>query len=352
MKILSLSPMHRRRTNSQASVISLDSTEYYQILFGAQCPTDNGHRRPNKFHSTFQSKPSVESIQYPHVVNPNYPPVKSKTTQLTDSPILYRTSELITSNLKLENWFHRPAHNDRLFTDHHQSFINTDDNQLQHLGLCCAHIIGFVAVIILLSQYFGIRIVEKCENPVPSARTIFDVICDPVNVDAVFEFNYIDKYVKWKKHGNRLVRKSSTGTAVNDSGWGSVGLFQSFRDKSGLKRQGFLKKRKCMSVGPVLVEIEWPVRLDHDDGNVIDTDHNANRSENKLVKRKESDGNSTTGSYTTCYVCVIFWIFFTFFTSVMDLSFISVNISPTHKTFFVLLADGKVRVCLPFAYEI
>ncbi|XP_037051096.1 SRSF protein kinase 3-like [Bradysia coprophila] len=291
--------MHRR-TNSQASVISLDSAEYFQTLFGTQCPSDNGHHRQNKIRSTLQSKPSAESIKYPHVVNPNYPPVKSKTTQLTDSssPILYRTSELITSNLKLENWFHKTVSNDRLFTDH-QQFINTDDNQLQHLGLCCAHIVGFVAVIILLSQYFGIRIVEKCENSNGSPRTIFDVIVDPVNIDAVFEFNYIDEYVKWKKHSTKVIRKSSTVIGINDSGWGGVG--QSFRDKTGLKREWLLKKRKCVSVGPVLVEIECPVRLDHDDRNVNDSD-NGKCAENKLVKRKESDGNSTTGSYTTCYV--------------------------------------------------
>lgn len=311
MKILSVSPMHRK-TNLQTTVIPLDSTVYFQTLFSTQCLRDNGHHRNGKLDAALQSELSSESIDYPHVINSNYPPVKSKTTQhITDdnSPIMYRTSELITSNLKMENWFHKPINNDRLFTDH-QSLINADDNQYQHLALCCAHMIGFIAVIILLSQYFGIRIVEKSKNSVDSARTIYDVLVDPANIDVVFEFNYIDEYVKHKKRRMKIVRKpSSTLLDLNHSGWESVGIQQSFRDKSGMKRDEYLKKRKCTSVGPILLEIELPVRSDNFNG-----DNNWNSVDNKLSKRKESDGNSTSGSYTTsCYVCVIFiFIYFMF----------------------------------------
>lgn len=311
MKILSLSPMHRK-TNLQTTVISLDSTEYFQTLFSTQCPSDNGPHSNHKLHSALQS----ESIEYPHVINSNYPPVKSKTTEhiADNSPMLYRTSELITSNLKLENWFHKPINNDRLFTDH-QSLINTDDNQYEHLGLCCAHMVGFIAVIILLSQYFGIRIVEKCNRSVDSARTIFDVLVDPVNIDVVFEFDYINEYVKRKKRcTTKIITKPSTVIDINDSGWESVGINQSFRDKSGIKREEYLKKRKCTSVGPILLEMKLPTRLSQCDtkdmkSNVFNDDNNWNSVDNKLVKRKESDGNSTSGSYTTSYVCVIFYFY-------------------------------------------
>lgn len=303
--------MHRK-TNLQTTVISLDSTEYFQTLFSTQCLPDNGPHSNNKLHSALQSEPS-ESIEYPHVINSNYPPVKSKTTQhVTDnSPMLYRTSELITSNLKLENWFHKPINNDRLFTDH-QSLINTDDNQYEHLGLCCAHMVGFIAVIILLSQYFGIRIVEKTNRSVDSTRTIFDVLVDPVNIDVVFEFDYINEYVKRKKRcTTKIITKPSTVIDINDSGWESVGINQSFRDKSGIKREEYLKKRKCTSVGPILLEMELPTRLSQCDtkamkSNDFNDDNNWNSVDNKLLKRKESDGNSTSGSYTTSYVCVIF----------------------------------------------
>lgn len=312
MKIFSVSPMHRK-TNLQTTVLPLDSTEYFQTLFSTQCLTDNGHHQNSEFHSTIQSKPS-ETIDYPHVINSNYPPVKSKTTHTIDNPpILYRTSELITSNLKLENWFHnKPINNDRLHADR-QSLINTDDNQYEHMGLCCAHMIGFVTVIILLSQYFGIRIVEKANNSIDSNRTIFDVLVDPVNIDVVFEFDYIGEYVKRKKRNTKvIIKKPATVIDTNDSGWESL----SFRDKSGLKREEYLRKRKCISVGPVLLEVELPMRTD--DFNV---DKNRNDVENKLLKRKESDGNSTSGSYTTSYVCVIFiFIYFSFvpsFTSIL-----------------------------------
>lgn len=300
--------MHRK-TNLQTTVISLNNAEYFRTFFSTECLRNDGHQN-SKAHSSLQSK----SIDYPHphIINSNYPPVKSKTTHIIDnSPILYRTSELITSNLKFQNWFNKPVvNNDRLFGDQ-QSFINSGDNQYQHLGICCVHIIGFVAVIILLSQYFGIRIVEKSKISIESSRTIFDVLVDPVNIAVVFEFDYFDEYVRHKKRSAKLIRKVSTVIDINDSGWESVGIHQSFRDKSGSKRDDYLKKRKCASVGPVLVEMEWPPRLNRYDTKVIksddfdDYDNNGNSVENNLI-RKESDGNSTSGSYTTSYVCVIF----------------------------------------------
>ncbi len=310
--------MHRK-TNLQTTVIALDSTEYFKTLFSTQCLTDHGrrqhhHHRNRKFHSTNQSKRS-ESIEYhQHVINSNYPPVKSKSTEIpANPPILYRASELITSNLKLENWFHKPINNDRLFSDQ-QALINTNDNQLQHIGLCFAHMVGFVAVIILLSQYLGVRIVEKSEYSGDSTRSIFDVLIDPVNIDVVFEFDYIAEYVKHKKRSKKIIRKPSIVSGINDdSGWESVSApHQSFRDKSGIKRLEYLKKRKCMSVGPILLEMELPIHPDRCNANKSDNNFNSpaannwNSVENKLLKRKESDGNSTSGSYTTSYVCVIF----------------------------------------------
>lgn len=301
-----------RKTNLQTTVIPLDSTEYFQTLFSTQCLRDNNnHYRNSDIRSTIQSKPSPpESIEYPHVINSNYPPVKSKTTTTTtthiphNAPMLYRTSELITSNLKLENWFHnKPFNNDRLFADQ-QPLINTDVNQYQHLGLCCAHMVGFIAVIILLSQYFGIRIVEKSKNSIDSSRTIFDVLVDPVNIDVVFEFNFIHEYVRLKKRSTKIIRKPSTVIDIIDSGWESVGMHQSFRYKSGMKKEQYLKKRKCTSVGPVLLEVELPTT--RYDIKVVKTDEFNDDSNWNSVKRKESDGNSTSGSYTTCYVCVIF----------------------------------------------
>lgn len=306
--------MHRKTNLQTTTVISLDRTEYFQTLFSTQCLPDNGHHKNSKIHSVFESEP-LESIEYPHVISSNYPPVKSKTTQyaVDNSPILYRSSELITSNLKSENWFHKPINNDRLFMDH-QSLINTDDNQYQHFGLCCAHIVGFIAVIILLSQYFGIRIVEKTKHSDDSTRTIYDILVDPINIEVVFEFDYIDEYVKHKKRGRKPIRKLSTVIDINDSGWESVGIHQSFRDNSGIKREEYLKKRKCASVGPILLEMEWPIRLNHYDTkaqnlNDLYDDNKWNSADNKSLKRKESDGNSTSGSYTTSYVCVIFIYF-------------------------------------------
>lgn len=324
--------MHRKTNRQTSSVISLDSTEYFHTLFSTQCPTtDNGHHQNSQLHSTFQSKrSSLPSIEYPHVVNSNYPPVKSKTTQITDtsSPILYRTSELITSNLKLDDWFHKSVNNDRLFTDH-RPLINTDDNQFQHFGLCCAHLVGFVAVIILLSQYFGVRIVEKVDSG-DSRRTVFDVLVDPVNIDVVFEFDYIDEYVKRKKFRTKVIKKIST----NDSGWKSVGINQSFREKSGQKQGAFLKKRKCASVGPILLEIELPVQSNCYDTNVKKSD-GWYSAENKSLKRKESDGNSTSGSYTASYVCVIFIFIYLLlpFTSDFYFSFKNILCPPIEKLF-------------------
>lgn len=308
--------MHRK-TNSQTVISPVeDRTEYIKGLFSKQCLHDNGHRRKNnRLHSTLRSRSSsTESIDYPLVANSNYPPVKSKTTQIaqpapslpSQPPILYRTSELITSNLRLENWFHNrsPINNEPLTTA-------TDDSQLHHFGLCCAHMVGFVAVLILLSQYFGVRIVEKLDSTSRGgpARSIFDVLVDPINIDAVFEFNYIDEYVKKRKHPRSKVVKQIS-TVVDNSGWNSVSLHQSFRHKSDLKRDGYLKKRKCTSVGPVLLEIELPAPLDHDDRYDVKEKKKSNQwkstAENKSFKCKESDGNSTTGSYTTSYVCVIF----------------------------------------------
>lgn len=310
--------MHRK-TNLQTTVISLNNAEDFRELFSTECLRDDGHRN-SKSHLS-------ESIDYPHIINSNYPPVKSKTTHIDNSPILYRTSELITSNLKLQNWFHKPI-NDRLFADH-QSLINSGDNQYQHLGLCFVHIVGFVAVIILLSQYFGIRIVEKSKISIESARTIFDVLVDPVNIDVVFEFDYFDEYVKHKKRSAKIIRKVSTVIDINDSGWESVGIHQSFRDKSGIKREEFLKKRKCMSVGPVLLEMELPLNRYETkvmSSNDYEVDVNWNSVENKL-KRKESDGNSTSGSYTTSYVCVIF-IFIYFICNEFYLTFFEHSTHP------------------------
>lgn len=327
--------MHRK-TNLQTTVTTLDSTESFQTLFSTQClPRDNGHHRNSKLRSTFK---------YPNVMTANYPPVKSKTTHILDnSPILYRTSELITSNLKLENWFHKPINDDRLFTDHQPSTY-TDDNQYQHFGLCCAHMVGFITVIILLGQCFGIRIVEKSKHSIDSARTIFEVLVDPVNIDVVFEFAFIDEYVKHhKKRSTKNIRRPSTVIDISDSGWESVGISQqSFRDKSGMKRDEYLKKRKCTSVGPILLEIELPVRSD-----VKATKSDWNSVEHKLLKRKESDGNSTSGSYTTSYVCVIF-IFIYFICSELPPKSVFFNVfCPPIKYSFHILFTSLSKTTIP-----
>lgn len=159
----------------------------------------------------------------------------------------------------------------------------TFSNQIQHnIFECIFPIITFIVLIILLKYCCGVHIVKKSTTQsIPSNNQ--DLSKSKYQngylelteiIDYAFEFNYYDE---WKMKRKRKVKKAlDTVLEITDkvNDWippsatiDYLSERQSFRDKTGIKRENWVKNRKCVSVGPIFfncVESETqPILYDH-----------------------------------------------------------------------------------------